>query len=176
MRIPLIKSNRNKVGFIILSLILLVLAIALHVLYSSRLNTYHFNASRLYGHMEAGDDAFSREDFAAAETHYKAALKEAEKKSPENIYIRYALLQLMGTYIVLMRFEDAEATVQREVAVTEKVYGPESPEAEATRSRAESVRKMRKLYRQLETNQKEMEAIRRELETRLRGSEQNKEK
>ena len=172
----MVKSKRNNVGFIILSLVLLVLAIVLHVLYSSRLNTYHFNAGRLYGHMADGDDAFSRDAFAAAETHYKAALKEAEKKSSENIYIVYVLRELRGTYILLERYDDAEAAVQREVAVIEKVYGPESPEAESVRSIAESVRSIIKLRWQLETKQRQWETILGELETRLRDSKQNKEK
>src|SRR2546423_4158057 len=100
----MIKSKRNKFGLILLGLVLLVLAIALHIFYSLRLSTFHFNINRLHEHYYAAIEASSNGDYLTAETHYKAALKEAEKKSSENEHVAYALHELGFTYLFLERY------------------------------------------------------------------------
>lgn len=78
-----------------------------------------------------------------AETHFKAALKEAEKESPENKYIDYALSNLGITYMLLDRYDEAEAIFQRDIAVAEKVYGPRSDDAEFAKSMVQKVQLLR---------------------------------
>ncbi len=117
------KSKWNKLVVILYAF---VLPIALPILLSSRFNTFRFNVTQLIEHLNAGNQAYINKDYATAETQYKAALKEAEKRSPENAFAVDALHHLGVTYIEANRYYDAEATFQRQVAVAEKVYGPES--------------------------------------------------
>jgi tetratricopeptide (TPR) repeat protein len=133
------KLNRNKFGLTLFGIILLVFAIVLHIFYSLHLDTYHFNSTRFNKHFSAGLSAFREGDGVTAETHFKAALEEAEKESPENKYIDYALLELGETYMFLNKYDEAEAIFQRDVAVAEKVYGPESDDAEWAKSMIKKV-------------------------------------
>jgi tetratricopeptide (TPR) repeat protein len=129
----MIKSKRNKFGLILLWLVFLAFAIAFHVLYSLRLSTYHFSSIRFYKHLSAGNDALREHDYVKAETYFNAALNEAEKESSENKYIDDALFKLGVTYLLFEKFDEAEAAFLRQLAVAEKIYGPESEEAERDR-------------------------------------------
>lgn len=141
----MMRSKRNKLGIILVSIILLVLAMTVHVLYGFRLRTFQFSESRFIEHDKDGSKALTNGEYATAETHFNAALEEAEKNSPENEYMALALQGLVITYMRLDRYDDAESTCLKLIAVSEKVDGPESARAESARSMMEIIQRRERL-------------------------------
>ncbi len=86
----------------------------------------HPNTLTFLDHQNAGDKAFIRGDYAEADNHYRLALAEAEKGGKKTPLVQVALASLGTNYLAWGKYDQAESAYKRQVAVAEKVYGPDS--------------------------------------------------
>jgi|GEM_PF-3613575 len=86
----------------------------------------HPNTLAFLDHQNAGDKAFIRGDYAEADNHYRLALAEAEKGGKKTPLVQVALASLGTNYLAWGKYDEAESAYKRQVAVAEKVYGPDS--------------------------------------------------
>jgi tetratricopeptide (TPR) repeat protein len=79
-------------------------------------------------HINAGDAAYIKGDYAVAEHHYKTALVLAEERNSENSLVEIALHSLGENYFIQKKFDEAERVYLRAIQVAEKLHGSSSPD------------------------------------------------
>jgi tetratricopeptide (TPR) repeat protein len=77
--------------------------------------------------MQSGKQAMMEKRWSDAETSAKQAIEIAEKIQPQDARLPDAFGLLGGAYAWRMDFKDAEAAYKRQLALSEKLYGPKSP-------------------------------------------------
>jgi len=79
-------------------------------------------------HNAAGLTSFEQGNYAEAEEHWKAALKEAENFGPQDPRLATSLNNLAEIYRAQGRYAEAEPLYQQALAIDEKALGPDHPE------------------------------------------------
>jgi tetratricopeptide (TPR) repeat protein len=79
-------------------------------------------------HMDAGEWAFARRNFEAAEAEFRAALEIAEKLPPGDIRLEESLRSLGLVYEYQSRYDEAQPLFLLLLAAQEHRLGPNSPE------------------------------------------------
>ncbi len=82
-------------------------------------------------HQSAGIAASRKKDFPQAETHFKAALKEAETFSPDDWRLTLTLGNLAEIYRVQGKYPEEEPYLKRLLEIGEQIYGPDHPNVAA---------------------------------------------
>lgn len=78
--------------------------------------------TRVHHQRTAGDEAFARGDYAAAEKHYKGAVDLAKQNGPENSNFIFAAGDLARLYSVEKRDAEAETLFRQRLSIAEKLW------------------------------------------------------
>jgi len=78
--------------------------------------------------MQASAQAVMQKRFDSAETSAKKAIAIAEKIQPPDARLPEAVAQLGNVYAWRLDYKDAEETFKHQLILSEKLYGPQSPE------------------------------------------------
>jgi tetratricopeptide (TPR) repeat protein len=82
---------------------------------------------KFHGAMQAASQAIAERRFNDAETSAKQAVNIAERMQPQDGRLPEAVGQLGGVYAWRMDFRNAQEAYKRQLTLSEKLYGPQSP-------------------------------------------------
>ena len=111
-------ETRRKELLIVISIILIIAAIAILKLTQGRWETF----------VAAGSEAYQEGDYAEAEKSWLAALKEAETFGPEDSVSAASLNNYLGLlYKTQGKYAEAEPLCRRSLAIYERALDPSTP-------------------------------------------------
>lgn len=79
------------------------------------------------GCLDSGKKAFEKGDYAEAQEHFLAALREAETFGPQDLRLAATLNNLAALYRAQAKYAEAEPLYRRALTILEESLGPEHP-------------------------------------------------